>query len=178
MIFQKTKIAGVFEVEIERKEDERGYFARTFCENELREKAGMEFRAVQSNRSLSKTKGTVRGMHFQKAPHWEEKLITCLQGAMYYIAADLRPDSPTHKEWVAIELSAEKKNMILIPKGCAGGSQTLTDNCEILYFMSDTYYPELASGINYKDPQFEFAWPLGAPSIISEKDLALPFYRA
>ncbi len=177
MIFNTTKIPGVFEVEIERKEDERGHFARTFCETELREKAHMEFRAVQANRSTSKKKGTVRGMHFQKAPHWEKKLITCLSGAIYYIAVDLRRDSPTHKEWVAIELSAEKKNMILIPEGCAGGSQTLTDDCEILYFMSDFFYPDLGSGINFKDPQFHFVWPLGEPTVISAKDRELPLYE-
>ena len=176
MIFHPTKISGVFEVEIERKEDERGYFARAFCENELREKAGIEFRSVQANRSLSKKKGTVRGMHYQKAPHWEAKLITCLEGAIYYLAADLRPASPTHKQWVAVELTSEKKNMILIGEGCAGGSQTLTDDCEILYFMSDIYYPDLAAGISIKDPQFNFVWPLGEPAVISERDLALPNY--
>lgn len=176
MLFHKKKLQGVFEVELELKKDERGYFTRTFCENELREKAGTEFRVRQANRSLSKTKGTVRGMHFQKPPHWEDKLITCLEGALYYIVVDLRPDSPTHKKWVAVELSAEKKNVLLIPKGCAGGSQTLTDNCEVLYFMSEFYFPELAGGINWNDPQFNFMWPLGEPTVISQKDLALPFY--
>jgi len=177
MIFHPTKISGVFEVELELKEDARGYFTRTFCENELREKGGIDFRICQASRSLSKKKGTVRGMHFQKAPHWEDKLITCLKGAIYYMAVDLRPDSPTYKQWVGIELSSEKMNMILIPKGCAGGSQTLTDNCEILHFMSDFYHPELGSGINIKDPQFDFVWPLGEPAVISERDRALPFYE-
>ena len=178
MIFHKTKVVGLFEVEIERKEDDRGFFARTFCEDEIRDKAGMEFRAVQSNRSLSKKKGTVRGMHFQRYPHWEKKLITCLSGAIYYLAVDLRPESPSYKQWASVEMQADKRNMILIPDGCAGGSQTLTDNCEILYFMSDVFHPELADGINFKDPQFNFTWPLGEPSVISERDLAYPFYTA
>jgi dTDP-4-dehydrorhamnose 3,5-epimerase len=97
-----------------------------------------------------------------------------LTGSFYVIVADLRSESPTFKQWVGIELSAEKKNILLVPIGCANGFQTLEDNSEMLYFMSDFYSPEHASGISYQDPQFQFVWPLGAPSAISEKDIALP----
>ncbi len=175
MVFKPQKIPGLFEIEPELKGDERGYFARIFCENELR-KQGIEFEVRQANRSFNKTKGTVRGMHFQKEPKWESKIVTCIQGAIYNIIVDLRPDSPTFKQWAPIELSAEKKNMMLVPKGCANGSQTLTDNCEVLYFMSEFYSPEHATGMSYKDPEFNFVWPLGKPTVISPKDEALPFY--
>jgi dTDP-4-dehydrorhamnose 3,5-epimerase len=173
MKFNTTKIEGVFEVELELKEDERGYFARVFDEEEIK-KQGIDFCVRQSNRSFSKTKGTVRGMHFQNAPRWEAKLFGVLRGALYTIVADLRPDSPTYKQWVGVELSADNKKMLLTPAGCANGFQTLEDNTEVLYFMSEFYSPEHASGFSYKDPQFNFVWPLGEPSVISEKDKALP----
>lgn len=170
------KIPGVFEIEPELKGDERGYFARTFCEDEL-QKQGIDFRVRQANRSFNKTKNTLRGMHYQKHPHWEDKIMFCIAGAIYTIVADLRPDSTTFKQWVAFELSAERKNMLLVPQGCANGFQTLTDDCEMLYFMSKPYSPEHATGISYRDPQFKFTWPLGKPSVISAKDEVLPFYE-
>lgn len=102
--------------------------------------------------------------------------MTCISGAIYIIVVDLRPESQTFKQWTAVELSAERRNMLFVPKGCANGSQTLTDNCEVLYFMSEFYVAEAAGGINYADPQFNFIWPLGAPSSISQKDQALPYF--
>lgn len=176
MIFRPQKIADLFEIEPELRGDERGYFGRIFCENELREQ-GIDFRVRQANRSFNKVKNTLRGMHFQKPPKWESKIVTCVQGALYNIIVDLRPDSPTFKQWVPIELSAEKKNMMLVPRGCANGSQTLSDNCEVFYLMSEFYSPEHATGINYKDPQFNFVWPLGEPVVISEKDRLFPSYE-
>ena len=173
MLFHPTTILGVLEVEPELKEDERGYFARIFGEDEF-QKQGIDFRVRQANRSFNKTKGTVRGMHFQKPPKWEAKLMMPLTGSFYVIVADLRPESSTFKQWVGIELSAEKKRMLLAPVGCANGFQTLENNSEMLYFMSDFYSPEHASGISYQDPQFQFVWPLGEPTVISPKDAALP----
>ncbi len=173
MLFRPTKIDGAFEVEPELHADERGHFARVFCEEELQAQ-GVEFHVRQANRSFSKTKGTLRGMHFQKSPKWEAKLFTCLQGAIYTIIVDLRPQSPTFKQWVGVELSETNKKMVLTPVGCANGFQTLEDNTEVLYFMSEFYSPKHASGISYKDPQFNFVWPLGEPSVISDKDRALP----
>ena len=173
MIFHPTKIAGVFEIEPKLKEDERGYFARIFGEDEFH-KQGIDFRVCQSNRSFNKIKGTVRGMHFQKPPKWEAKLMMPLQGSFYVIVADLRSESPMFKQWLGVELSAEKKLMLLAPVGCANGFQTLEDNSEMLYFMSEFYSPEHTSGINYRDPQFNFVWPLGEPTVISPKDAALP----
>lgn len=176
MIFRPAPIAGVFEIEQELKSDERGFFARVFCEDEF-QKQGVNFRVRQANRSFNIKKGTVRGMHFQNHPKWEGKLMTALQGSFYTIVADLRSDSPTYKQWISLELSAEKKNMLLVPPGCANGFQTLADNSEMLYIMSEFYSPEHASGFNYADPQFNFAWPLGNPSVISEKDKALPNFQ-
>jgi len=172
MIFRPAPIAGVYEIEQEFKADERGYFARVFCEDELK-KQGVDFRVRQSNRSFNIKKGTVRGMHFQNHPKWEGKIMTALQGSFYTIVTDLRPESSTYKQWTSLELSAEKKNMLLVPPGTANGFQTLEDNSEMLYFMSEFYSPEHASGFNYADPQFSFAWPLGAPSVISDKDKEL-----
>ena len=174
MIFKETKLPGVFEMELELKQDERGYFARAFGEDEL-QKQNIEFHIRQINRSFNAKKGTVRGMHYQKSPHWEDKILTCLSGSVYIIVADLRRDSPVYKQWVSLELSARKKNMVLIPKGCANGMQTLEDGTEILYYMSEFYSPEAANGFNIEDNQFKFTWPL-AISVISEKDKALPIY--
>lgn len=177
MIFKPTKIAGVFEIEIEAKGDERGYFGRIFDENELKEH-GVNFSIRQANKSFSATKGTIRGMHFQKNSKWEPKLFTCIQGALYTIVVDLRPDSPTFKEWVGLELSSKNKKMLLTPVGCANGFQTLIDNTEVLYFMGEFYSPEDATGISYHDPQFGFIWPLGEPTVISEKDKHWPDFIA
>lgn len=177
MIFNPTKINGVFEVEIEPRGDERGYFARVFAKEEL-EKIGVDFTVCQANRSFSATKGTLRGMHFQKHPKWEPKLFTCLQGALYTIVADLRPESPTFKEWIGFDLSADNKKMLLTPAGCANGFQTLVDNTEVFYFMGEFYSPEHATGISYRDPQFNFVWPLGEPTVISQKDQEWPDFKA
>lgn len=172
MYFHPTKISGIYEVDLELKEDERGYFARVFCEEEFK-KQGIDFRVRQSNRSFSRQKGTLRGLHFQRLPKWEAKLMTALRGSFYVVVVDLRPESPTFKQWISSELSALKKNMLLSPVGCANGFQTLEDDCEMLYFMSEFYSPEHAAGISYKDPELDINWPL-KPTIVSEKDKNLP----
>ena len=168
MKFKETKIKRLYIIEPAFNIDERGYFARVFCKQELVQ-IGFDFDIVQINRSLSKKKGTIRGMHFQKLPKTEDKIIQCIRGAIYDVAVDLRKDSPTYGQWVAVELNEENKKMFLIPKGFAHGFQTLVDNCEILYFVSEFYSPEYENGIRWNDPFFNIKWPIKNP-ILSEKD--------
>ena len=175
MRFQETKLSGVFEIMPELKDDERGHFARIFCENELREH-GIAFRIRQINRSSNKTKGTLRGFHFQKHPRWEAKITQALSGSFYVVIVDLRPDSKTFKQWVSLELSAQKKNLLYAPIGCANAFLTLADNSEMLYLMSEFYSPEHASGFSCKDPEVNVQWPF-APTIVSPKDAELPFLK-
>lgn len=168
MKFKETKLKGLYIIEPEIHFDDRGYFARIFCKQEL-SKTGIDFNIVQANRSLNKKQGTIRGMHFQKPPKAENKIIQCIKGKIYDVAIDLRQDSPTYGEWVAEELSEENKKMFLIPKGFAHGFQTLTDNCEILYFMSEFYSPQYESGVRWNDPFFNIKDP-----VVSEKDKNWP----
>jgi len=172
MIFHKTKIEGLYIIEPEFKIDERGYFARIFCKKELA-KIGFDFEIVQINRSLNKKKGTIRGMHFQKPPKAEDKIVQCLKGAIYDVAIDLRQNSPTYSQWVAVELNEENKKMFFIPKGFAHGFQSLRDNSEILYFLSEFYSPEYKSGVHWNDPFFNISWPIKNP-ILLEKDKNWP----
>ncbi len=168
MKFKETKIKGLYIIEPEIHFDERGYFARIFCKQEL-SKTGIDFNIVQVDRSLNKKRGIIRGMHFQKSPKAEDKIIQCIKGKIYDVAIDLRQDSPTYGEWVAEELSEENKKTLLIPKGFAHGFQTLADSCEILYFMSEFYSPQYESGVRWNDPFFNIKWPIKNP-ILSEKD--------
>ena len=172
MIFKKTKIEGLYIIEPELKIDERGYFARIFCQEEFK-KIGFNFTIVQMSRSLTRKKGTIRGMHFQKEPKAEDKIVCCLKGAIFDVAIDLRKNSSTYGQWAAEELTEENKKMFLIPKGFAHGFQTLTDNSEILYFMSEFYSPEYAGGVRWNDPFFNIKWPIKNP-ILSEKDKNWP----
>ena len=175
MIFHETKIQGLYVIDSEANVDERGYFMRTFCKNELDEK-GLDFNIAQVNRSLTKQKGTIRGMHFQKDPKSEIKIVGCLKGAIYDVVVDLREDSSTFGQWVAFKLSEENKKLFYIPKGCAHGFQTLTDDCELLYFMSEFYSPEHTSGVRWNDPFFNIPWPIKNP-ILSEKDKNWPLIK-
>lgn len=172
MIFRKTKIKGLYVIEPELKEDERGYFARTFCKEEFA-KMGCDFEIAQTNRSMTFKKGMIRGMHFQKEPKAEDKIIQCLKGKIFDVAIDLRPKSPTYGQWMAKELSEENKKMFLIPKGFAHGFQTLTDNCETQYYMSEFYSPEYAAGVRWNDPAFNVTWPIENPEL-SERDKNWP----
>jgi len=172
MIFRKTKIKGLYIVEPELKIDERGNFQRIFCQEEL-SKYGIKFNIRQINQSLSKKRGTLRGLHFQKPPKAEDKIVQCLKGAIYDVAVDLRKNSPTYGRWVAVELSEENKKMFLIPKGFAHGFQTLTDNCEVQYFVSEFYFPEYERGICWNDPFLNIDWPIKNP-ILSKKDQNWP----
>jgi len=175
MKFHKTKINGLYVIELEPYIDERGYFVRVFCQKELA-KIGIEFKIVQVNQSLTKKRGTIRGMHFQKPLKAEDKIVRCLRGAIYDVAIDLRKDSPTYGQWVSEELTEDNKKMFLIPKGFAHGFQTLTDNCEILYFMSEFYSPEHESGVRWDAPFFNIAWPIKNP-ILSENDKNWPLMK-
>lgn len=172
MKFHKTKIEGLYLIEPEPKTDERGSLSRIFCEEEFG-KNGLEFKIVQVNHSLTKNKGTIRGMHFQKEPKAEDKIVQCIRGTVYDVAIDLRKNSPTYGQWMAEELNENNKKMFFIPKGFIHGFQTLTDNCELLYFMSEFYSPEHASGVRWDDPFFKISWPIKNP-ILSEKDKNWP----
>ena len=172
MIFHKTKIKGLYITELELKKDERGSFARIFGQDELA-REGLNFKIVQANRSLTLTKGTIRGMHFQKEPNAEDKIVQCLRGRVYDVVIDLRKNSPTYGQWLAEELSEDNSKMFYIPKGFAHGFQTLTDNCEMQYFMSEFYSSEHASGIRWDDPIFNITWPV-AVTDLSDKDKKWP----
>lgn len=172
MKFKKTKIEGLYIIEPELKIDKRGYFARIFCQKELA-KMGLKFNIVQVNRSLTQKKGTIRGLHFQKPPKSEDKIVFCLKGAIFDVAVDLRKRFKTYRKWIGVELNEKNKRMLLIPKGFAHGFQTLTDNSEILYFMSEFYSPKHSSGIRWDDPFLKIRWPL-KPTLILERDKNWP----
>ncbi len=169
MIFTETKLKGAYIIDVERNEDKRGIFARTFCIDEFAAH-GLNARWIQNNISFNFRKGTLRGMHFQTAPFEEIKLVRCTAGAAFDAIIDLRPDSETFKQWTAVELTAENRRTIYIPKGFAHGFQTLTDNTELLYQMSEYYQPEYANGIRWNDAAFGVNWMETENLIINERD--------
>jgi dTDP-4-dehydrorhamnose 3,5-epimerase len=169
---RETGLTGLSVVEIEPRRDERGYFARVFCAREF-PAAGLPDRFVQSSLSVSTRKGTVRGMHFQRAPSKEGKLVTCIRGRIFDVAVDLRPDSPTYCQWAGFELSEETKNLLYVPPGMAHGFQTLEDDVVVSYQMTDFHQPELSDGVRWDDPAFAIRWPLAA-TVVSERDRSLP----
>lgn len=175
MIFSETKLKGAFIIEPERLEDERGFFARTWCQREF-EAHGLDPHLVQCNISFNKKRGTLRGMHFQVSPHAEAKLVRCTMGAIYDVILDLRPDSPTYKRWLALELTAENRKTLYIPKGLAHGFQTLADNTEVFYQMSEFYHSESARGVRWDDPTFGIEWPI-VDATISGKDKGYPNFE-
>jgi dTDP-4-dehydrorhamnose 3,5-epimerase len=176
MIFTATKLKGAYVVELEKKSDNRGFFARAWCQKEF-ESHGLVSQFVQSNVSWNEKKGTLRGMHRQAPPYGEAKLIRCTRGAIYDVILDVRRDSETFGQWVGVELTEENHRSLFVPAGFAVGFQTLEDNSEILYFMSEFYAPGAEEGIRYNDPAFAIAWP-GAVTVISEKDKTWPDYSA
>jgi dTDP-4-dehydrorhamnose 3,5-epimerase len=167
-----TALAGARLVELEPIEDERGFFARSFCRREF-EQAGLEPCIVQCNVSFNRRRGTLRGMHFQRAPHAEAKLVRCTRGAVYDVIVDLRPDSPAFRRWLGVELSAENRRALYVPRGFGHGFQSLQDDCEVLYQMSDFYAPQAAGGVRWNDPAFAIRWPI-EPPIVSARDAAYP----
>lgn len=172
MIFTETKLAGGFVIEMERRTDERGFFARTFCQQEF-EAHGLNARVAQSNVSFNSRKGTLRGMHYQAAPFAEAKLVRCTAGSIYDVIIDLRLASATFKRHFAVELSAENRRMLYIPEDFAHGFQTLEDDTEVFYQMAQRYSAEHTRGVRWNDPAFGIEWPKGE-RIIIERDQNYP----
>lgn len=172
MKFVALPLQGAFVIEPERITDERGFFARTFCREEF-VAHDLNPLLAQCSISFNKLKGTLRGMHYQKAPHEETKLVRCTAGAIFDVIIDLRPDSPTFKRWSGTELSAENHKAVYIPKGFAHGFLTLVDKCEVFYQMSELFHSEYAAGARWNDPAFDIDW-LGDVSVISGRDQHYP----
>lgn len=168
MFFSETQLAGAYIIELNRIEDERGFFARTWCKNEF-EEHGLNTNLVQCNLSYNSKRGTLRGMHYQITPYEEIKLVSCTSGAIYDVIIDLRTDSMTFGKWQAFELSAKNNKMLYVPEGFAHGFQTLDDQTTVFYQMSEFYHPECARGLKWDDPTFAVKWPI-ADKIISIKD--------
>lgn len=173
MIFTGLSLRGAFLIEPERLEDERGFFARTFCAEEFAAH-GLNTTVAQCNVSYNRRRGTLRGLHYQAPPHEEAKLVRCTAGAAFNAIVDIRPGSPTFKRWLAIELSAGNRKMLYIPEGFAHGFQTLDDDTELSYLMSNSYVPQAAWGIRWDDPDLAIRWPPAVERVISSRDLALP----
>jgi dTDP-4-dehydrorhamnose 3,5-epimerase len=172
MEFRETKLKGAFLILLKRIEDERGYFARAWCSAEFAGR-GLTSSISQINVGFSPSKGTLRGLHYQEAPHAESKLVRCTRGAIWDVIVDLRPGSPTRGQWVGAELTADNANMIFAPEGFAHGYQTLCDDTEVGYLTSQPYAPQAARGVRYNDPSLGIAWPL-PPRLISRSDESWP----
>jgi dTDP-4-dehydrorhamnose 3,5-epimerase len=168
LIFRAVGIPGAFFVEVERIEDERGFFARTFCRAEFG-RMGLVPRLAQCSVSFNRRRGTLRGMHWQAAPHEEARLVRCTRGGIYDVLLDMRRESQAFGNWIAAEVTAENRRGIYVPEGVAHGFQTLTDDTEVLYQMSEFYEPSCARGVRWDDPAFGIKWPVEHP-ILSERD--------
>ena len=175
MIFRETKLAGAFVIEPERLEDERGFFARLWSEQDFEEQ-GLVPHFMESNTSFSRKRGTVRGMHFQASPHGQVKLVRCTTGAIFDAIIDLRPGSPTFKQWDSVELSADNRLMLYVPIDFAHGFQTLVDNTEVTYQMSSPYHPASSRGVRWDDPAFGIVWPEAERTIIA-RDREYPDFQ-
>lgn len=175
MIFEPAEIHGTWSLAPERSIDERGSFARVFCREEFTAR-GLEADFVQASTSVTKRAGTIRGMHFQRAPHAEVKLVRCVRGAIYDVVADLRRDSPTYRRWQSFRLTAQDGRSVYVPAGCAHGFQTLEDDTEVLYHMTVPYVPAAGDGFRYDDRAFEIHW-MNPVTLIAEKDLAWAPFR-
>lgn len=172
MKFAAAKLSGAFVIEIEPIEDERGFFARTFCVQEFKAH-GLNFEIIQSSISHNAKKGTIRGMHYQVSPHEESKLIRCTRGAIHDVFVDIRRQSPTYRQWESVTLTAENRKMLYLPPGFAHGFQSLEDDTEVSYQISNIFVPEAARGLRWDDPALGIAWPLPV-SVISERDRNYP----
>ena len=175
MKFIETLLKGACIVEIEQLTDDRGFFGRSWCRKEF-EAHGLTAIVVQANVSFNHQKGTLRGMHYQIAPHREAKLIRCTRGAIYDVIIDLRPDSATYKNWIGVELTADEYKMLYVPENFAHGYQTLENHTEVTYQVTQYYTPGSEKGIRYNDPAFDIQWPLGV-STISDKDSTWPKFE-
>jgi dTDP-4-dehydrorhamnose 3,5-epimerase len=172
MQFHDIGIAGSYLIEPERVVDERGFFARTWCRQEFAER-GLDTSLVQCGVAYNRRRGTLRGLHYQVAPYEETKLVRCTRGAIYDVLLDLRSDSATFERWHAVELTAENRRELHVPRGVAHGYLTLSDDCEILYQISTAYQPSAARGVRWDDPAFGIEWPI-APEVISVRDASFP----
>ena len=172
MNFKETKLKGCYTIDVIPQEDSRGWFVRTFCKDEFK-KIGHDKEWVQINHSFTKEKGTIRGMHFQRPPHSEIKLVRCISGKIFDVGVDLRKESPSFLKWFGVELSAENKKMIYMPEGFAHGFLTLSNDCEVIYHHTDFYTPSAEDGFNYRDPTVKIEWPIAIEKI-SERDKNLP----
>jgi dTDP-4-dehydrorhamnose 3,5-epimerase len=173
--FVQTELEGVFVVELEEHHDERGFFARTWCAEEMAA-AGLASGLAQCSVSRNPRAGTLRGLHFQRPPHEEAKLVRCTRGAIFDVAVDLRPGSPTRGRWVGVELDAESGRALYVPEGCAHGLQTLVDDTDVAYMISAPWAPEAADGVRWDDPHLAISWPEVAERIVNERDRGLPGY--
>ena len=173
MKITETELQGVFLVEPTRFEDERGFFAPSFSAKEFAAR-GMASRFVENNISYSRSRGTLRGMHYQAAPHGQAKLVRCTRGSIYDVAIDLRPDSPTFKRWAGVELSAENRLTLCVPAEFAHGFQTLEDETEVFYLVSNYYAPGAQRGVRWDDPAFRIEWPEVAERVMADRDRDYP----
>ena len=176
MLFIETKLKGAFIVDLEQRQDQRGFFARTFCAQEF-SAHGLKPTVVQCNLSFNYKKGTLRGMHYQVAPACETKLIRCTQGAIYDVIIDMRPDSPTYLQHIGVELTAQNRRALYVPEMFAHGYQALTDEAEVVYQVGEFYTSGYERGLRYDDPTFSIEWPL-AVSEISAKDVTWPLFES
>jgi dTDP-4-dehydrorhamnose 3,5-epimerase len=175
MHFSETKLQGVFEIRLQPHLDERGVFARSWCQKEF-EAHGLNPRLVQCNISFNARRGTLRGMHFQAEPNAEAKIVRCTRGAIYDVVVDLRLSSPTYKEWTTLVLTAMNREMMYVPEGCAHGFLTLEDESEVFYQMSEFYAPDAARGVRWNDPAFGIIWP-DPVEVISLRDETYPWFE-
>ena len=176
MIFTETKLQGVYIIDLKKIEDDRGFFARAYCQKEFAEH-GIELNWAQANLANSKERGTLRGLHYQKTPFAEAKLMRCIRGAIYDVIVDLRPDSPSYMQWLGVELTAENRRALFIPEGFAHGYLVLEDDSDTFYPTSQFYTPEAEAGVRWNDPAFGIEWPFTNDLIITEKDQSWPDYE-
>ena len=176
MRFLETPLAGAFVIDLELMEDERGFFARSFCRDEF-EKHGLNPNVAQCSVSFNRRRGTLRGLHYQAKPHEEARLVRCTVGSIYDVIVDIRPESKSYLRWFSAELSASNRRMLYVPEGFAHGFQTLSDDVEVFYQMTETYRPDSSRGIRWNAAEIGIAWPI-AELIISERDRALPLLNS
>jgi dTDP-4-dehydrorhamnose 3,5-epimerase len=174
MLFTETVFPGVLVIDLEKREDARGYFARAWCEKEFAARNLPRF--VQANLSACREKGTVRGLHYQAAPHGEAKYLRCINGAVFDVVADIRPGSPTFRRWSGVELTAENRKAVFVPAGLAHAYQALTEDAEVMYLASAYYAPGAECGIRWNDPAFNIDWPI-RNVIVSRKDAGWPDFK-
>jgi dTDP-4-dehydrorhamnose 3,5-epimerase len=173
MRFSPTALSGAYIIDLQPHQDERGFFARTWCQQEFA-KYGLNPQLAQCNVALSHRAGTLRGMHYQVSPHEEAKLVRCTKGALYDVIIDLRPHSPTYLQWIGVELTAGNHRMLYVPEGFAHGYQTLCDETEVFYQVSQFYQPGAEQGVRWNDPAFGIDWPETSDCTISDKDRHWP----